>query len=74
MTPPRGSRPPGTPAGCTADGAVETPVQRRSRTAGWRKDIGPVLRTEDFDRMVARLDAELAAARRGQAGGGAVLR
>ncbi|MEU4782745.1 hypothetical protein [Micromonospora sp. NPDC023633] len=58
----------------TADGAVETPVQRRSRTVGWRKDIGPVLRTEDFGRMVARLDAELAAARRGQAGGGVVLR
>lgn len=58
----------------TVDGAVETPVQRRSRTVGWRKDVGPILRTEDFDRMVVRLDAELVAARRSQAGGGSVLR
>ncbi|MER7475507.1 PH domain-containing protein [Micromonospora sp. NPDC000018] len=58
----------------TAGGAVETPVQRRSRATGWRKNVGPVLRTEEFDRVVARLDAELAAARQGQAGGGVVLR
>ncbi|MGS2616714.1 PH domain-containing protein [Micromonospora sp. LZ34] len=58
----------------TADGAVETPVQRRSRAGGLRKNVGPVLRPAEFDRMVARLNAELAAARRAQAGGGAVVR
>ncbi|MEV4466418.1 hypothetical protein AB0J51_22700 [Micromonospora echinofusca] len=58
----------------TAEGPVETPVQRRSREMGWRKDVGPVLSPKEFDRLVARLDAELAAARRAQAGGGAVPR
>lgn len=61
----------------TADGAFETPVQRRSRGAGWRKDVGPVLSEAAFDRLLAYLAAALADARRSgavQAGGGAAPR
>ncbi|MFC4016963.1 PH domain-containing protein [Micromonospora sp. GCM10011542] len=60
----------------TLDGRVETPVQLRSRTMGLRKENGPVLSRVDFDRMVERLTAELAAARRraaGQVEGGGVV-
>lgn len=61
----------------TVDGAFETPVQRRSREMGWRKEAGPVLSEADFERLLNRLDAELADVRgRGptQADGGVVLR
>ncbi|MEV6369982.1 hypothetical protein AB0L86_24155 [Micromonospora musae] len=61
----------------TVDGAFETPVQRRSREMGWRKEVGPVLSEADFERLLNRLDAELANVRgRGpaQADGGVVVR
>ncbi|MEU4337772.1 PH domain-containing protein [Micromonospora lupini] len=57
----------------TTDGAFESAVQRRSRDMGWRKDNGPVLSADDFDRMLARLDAERTSHRHGQLGGGAVV-
>ncbi|MFG3558890.1 PH domain-containing protein [Micromonospora sp. NPDC047557] len=57
----------------TTGGAFESAVQRRSRTPGWRKNNGPVLSADDFARMLARLDAERAAHRYGQLGGGAVV-
>ncbi|WP_435208695.1 hypothetical protein [Micromonospora sp. bgisy143] len=40
-------------------------MQRRSREMGWRKNNGPVLSRDDFDGMLARLDAEWAAHRYG---------
>ncbi|MFF0234094.1 PH domain-containing protein [Micromonospora sp. NPDC005254] len=55
----------------TTDGAFESAVQRRSRTASLRKNNGPVLSADDFARMLARLDAERAAHRYGQRGGSA---
>ncbi|MFD0785156.1 PH domain-containing protein [Micromonospora azadirachtae] len=61
----------------TVDGAFETPVQRRSREMGWRKEVGPVLSEADFDRLLTRLAAELADARRSvpaQTDGGVVSR
>ncbi|MET8086083.1 PH domain-containing protein [Micromonospora sp. NPDC005237] len=57
----------------TTGGAFESAVQRHSSRAGWRKNIGPVLSADDFARMLARLDAERAAHRHGQLGGGAVV-
>ncbi|CCH18250.1 PH domain-containing protein [Micromonospora lupini] len=58
----------------TTGGAFESAVQRRSRDMGWRKNNGPVLSADDFDRMLARLDAERASRRHGQLGGAVVSR
>lgn len=55
----------------TRDGAWETPVQRRSRLAGWRKNNGPVLSAADFDLMMAQLREAHSA---GQSDGGVVVR
>ncbi|MCI4066537.1 hypothetical protein MRQ36_29860 [Micromonospora sp. R77] len=55
----------------TRDGPVETPVQRRSRIVGWRKNVGPVLSPADFDLTLARLREARGDA---QAGGGVVVR
>ncbi|MFI5925608.1 PH domain-containing protein [Micromonospora sp. NPDC051543] len=49
----------------TTGGAFESAVQRRSREMGWRKDVGPVLSSDDFEGMLARLDAERASRRSG---------
>ncbi|MGC4770599.1 PH domain-containing protein [Micromonospora sp. DT44] len=49
----------------TTDGAFESSVQRRSRKGSWRKEPGPVLSPDDFDGMLARLDAERASHRPG---------
>ncbi|WP_422739920.1 PH domain-containing protein [Micromonospora sp. WMMD729] len=49
----------------TTSGAFESAVQRRSREMGWRKNNGPVLSSDDFDGMLALLDAEWAAHRYG---------
>jgi hypothetical protein len=55
----------------TRDGAWETPVQRRSRIVGWRKNVGPVLSPADFDLTLERLRRAHVDA---QAGGGVVVR
>ncbi|WP_433120745.1 PH domain-containing protein [Micromonospora sp. CA-246542] len=49
----------------TTSGAFESAVQRRSREVGWRKNVGPVLSSDDFEGMLARLDAERASRRFG---------
>ncbi|MEU0548509.1 PH domain-containing protein [Micromonospora sp. NPDC005979] len=49
----------------TTGGDFESAVQRRSREMGWRKDIGPVLSSDDFEGMLAQLDAERASRRSG---------
>ncbi|MGV9213035.1 PH domain-containing protein [Micromonospora sp. RB23] len=49
----------------TRSGAFESAVQRRSRVTGWRKDVGPVLSSDDFEGMLARLDAERTSRRHG---------
>ncbi|MEU7926972.1 PH domain-containing protein [Micromonospora sp. NPDC049801] len=49
----------------TTGGAFESSVQRRSRKGGWRKNSGPVLAPDDFEGMLARLDAERASRRSG---------